>query len=170
MRILVLPLALLAIGTWPALAQDTTETQPAETTEDAAATDQGAGDQSADTEAAETEAAAVAPPAFNGSASGDVMGSALNTQVVCNIAGDSWTVQSDPGDAPGEDTNGDGNLVDISANAATGDIFLNVLAGGMYVTFQDSGAEFEGNTMRYSVIVSMAGSPDEQIDIQITCS
>lgn len=170
MRFLVLPLALLTLGPWSALAQDATETPSEAPAADEAAADQQSQDPAAQDQTAQEEAAAEAPPEFNGTASGNVMGASLSTQVVCDIAGSSWTVQSDPGAAPGEDTNGDGNLVDISANQASGDIYLNVLAGGMYVTFQDTGATFEGNQMRYSVTVSMAGSEDEKIDIQVTCS
>ena len=167
MRFPVLPLALLVLGSWSALAQDATETPAEETATGEAAADQATGedppqDEGAQDEGAQDQAAeAEAPPAFNGTASGNVMGASLSTPVVCTVAGGSWTVQSDPGATPGEDNNGDGNLVDISASEASGDIYLNVLAGGMYVTFQDSGATFEGNQMRYSVTVSMAGSEDE---------
>ena len=159
MQFLLLSLALLGLSTWSALAQDSTEA-PAES---------ATAEQPADGQPAE-ETAPPPPPEFNGSASGTVIGAPLNAQVVCTIQGDNWTVQSDPGETPNDDTDGDGNIVNITANQSSGTIALNVLAGGLFVSFQDTGARFEGNTMRYAITASITGGDDERIDIEVVCS
>jgi len=160
MRFLLLSVALLGLSAWPALAQDNPE----------APADEAAGEQAAESDPAEETTAPPPPPEFNGSASGTVIGAPLNARVVCTIQGDNWTVQSDPGETPNDDTDGDGNIVNITANQSSGTIALNVLAGGLFVSFQDTGARFEGNTMRYAITASITGGDDERIDIEVVCS
>ncbi|MEO1314736.1 MAG: hypothetical protein AAFV27_12805, partial [Pseudomonadota bacterium] len=155
----------LSLATGPVLAQDASEEDAGENeaveTPEAEAPAEG-------TEAAPAEGTegAAEEPDYNGVASGVFITSPLNVPVLCTGVGSSViNAKSDPGGAPGEDVNGDGTVVDVSATT-TGDIQMNMLAGGLSMNFNDSGAVVEGNTVRYAVTASITGGVDEKIELQ----
>lgn len=120
------------------------------------------------TPAATDEAAQT--PEFNGRAAGRFINADLDVPVLCTGMGTgTLTAQSDPGDTPGEDTNGDGTVVDITA-ANSGDISMNMLAGGISLSFADSSAVVDDTTIRYAITASITGGADERIDLTITCN
>ena len=128
---------------------------------------------SADTDpnaSAATDEEAAPTPEFNGRAAGRFINADLNVPVLCTGMGTgTLTAQSDPGDSPGEDTNGDNTVVDITA-ANSGDISMNMLAGGISLNFADTSAVVENDTIRYAITASITGGADERIDLTITCN
>ncbi len=155
MRFLILASALAALAAAPLAAQD-----------QAAAQD---GDQPAP--GAETAAPAQdtpAEPAYNGTASGTVSGAAFNVPVVCTgFPAGPATAKSDP-DTPGEDGNGDGVIVDVTAQA-DGQISMTLMAGGISFGFDDETATLDGNRLDYKVTISFVGGQDDTIQYSVVC-
>ncbi len=127
-------------------------------------------DPNATPQAEGTEAAAAEEPAFNGRATGRFIAADINVPVVCTgMNTGTLTAQSDPGDTPSEDTNGDGTVVNITA-ATSGQISMNMLAGDISLDFSDTVAKVEGNVIRYAITASITGGVDERIDLTINCN
>ncbi|MEM8787167.1 MAG: hypothetical protein AAGE76_02805 [Pseudomonadota bacterium] len=123
-----------------------------------------------DADAAEGEPAAAAPPPdYNGRVSGTVIDTTLNAQVVCTREGGTLLAQSDPGEDPRSDTNGDATIVDLRVIEDGGVIDVYLQAGSWLLTFDDTGAVVDGNRVSYAVTAAFMGSPDERIALDIEC-
>ncbi|MEM8871787.1 MAG: hypothetical protein AAGE38_15405 [Pseudomonadota bacterium] len=143
---------------------------PAEPEETAPAADADGADADGSAEPAGGEAAAVPEPDYNGQATGVFITAPLNVPVVCTGMGSAViNAKSDPSGAPGQDVNGDGTVVDVSATV-NGDIQMNMLAGGLSLNFNDTGAVVDGNTITYAITASITGGVDEKIDLRIVCN
>lgn len=136
----------------------------------AAAQEEAASDEPA--EGAETAAPEPQPepPAFNGTASGSVSGVRLNVPVVCTGFGDGGTVtvQSDPGENPAEDNNGDNVVVDLSATQA-GAITYSIMAGNALFSLSDDTAEVGPNSLSYAITMSYVSGGEDTIELTVTC-
>lgn len=110
------------------------------------------------------------PPEYNGTITGTTSGSSLNAQVVCEgfDGGGPVTIKSDPGDIPGQDLNGDGTIVDISASP-DGNISINLTNANSVFSMNDSTAELDGNTLRYQIEMTFAGGITETIEVTANC-
>lgn len=148
----VLPLlALLALAATPLPAQDTDDAGEAPEEDPAAA-----------------EAEAPPPPDYNGTAQGTLSGSAFSVPVVCTIGdGGTLTAQSDPG-GDGQDTNGDGTLVDVTASP-DGTIAMSLMANNISFDFDDDTALLEGRRLAYAVTIAFVGGGEDVIDYTVTC-
>lgn len=122
-------------------------------------------------QATTTEQAAPPPPDYNGSVSGTAAGSGFSIQVVCEgfAAGGAVTMQSDPGGTPGEDLNGDGQVVDISASP-DGSINLQLQANNSIFSLADTTAQISGNTLSYQITMTFSGGATEKIELTGTCN
>lgn len=153
MRILLTISTLATLAAAPLLAQDQT------TADDAPANGEETAAPATDTPA---------EPEWNGTASGTVSGVSFNVPVVCaGFPEGPATAQSDP-NTPGEDGNGDGVLVDVTAQT-TGDITMSLMAGGIAFGFDDDTATIEGNQLDYSVTISFVGGTDDTIEYSVVC-
>jgi|GEM_PF-3672759 len=136
------------------------------------ATDQTEGEQAEgdQTETETQEEAAPPPPDYNGSIRGTTAGSSLSAEVVCEGfgSGGSVTIKSDPGGAPGEDLNGDGVIVDISASD-NGSISLNVTNGNNVYALSDTSAEVGDTSLSYEITMSFSGGATETIQLNASC-
>lgn len=109
-------------------------------------------------------------PVFNGRARGRFIAADIDVPVVCTgMNSGTLTAQSDPGDTPSEDTNGDGTVVNITA-ATSGQISMSMLAGDISLDFSDTVATVERNVIRYAITASITGGADERIDLTIDCN
>ena len=110
------------------------------------------------TEEASTETAEPEPPEYNGSAYGSASGRPFNMEVVCEgfDADGPVTVKSDPGGAPGEDVNGDGNMLDVSATP-DGSISLQLLTGNNLFGMDDSTAQITAGVLTYKITMTFSG-------------
>lgn len=114
------------------------------------------------------EEAAPTEPEYNGQASGTVSGAGFSVPVVCaGLRGDGTvTATSDP-DGGGQDINGDGVIFDITAQRS-GQITMNLLAGGIAFAFDDDKAEINRRELTYAVTINF-GSSKERIEYRMTC-
>ncbi|MHA3977938.1 hypothetical protein ACW9UR_09670 [Halovulum sp. GXIMD14794] len=109
-----------------------------------------------------------AEPEWNGTASGTVSGVAFNVPVVCaGFPEGPATAKSDP-NTPGEDGNGDGVIIDVTAQPS-GDITMSLMAGGIAFGFDDDTATIDGNRLDYSVTISFVGGQDDTIEYSVVC-
>lgn len=110
------------------------------------------------------------PPAYNGNASGTVSGVSINVPVVCEGFGEGGpvTVQSDPQGDPGQDADGDGRMVDISATP-DGTIAISMLAGNSLFSLNDTSAEVGPNTLSYAITMSFVGGGEDRVEVSVTC-
>lgn len=107
-----------------------------------------------------------------GVATAEMNGRSVSVPVQCTGFEQVGTVRvrSDPGAGAGVDGNGDGMVVDVTANRSTGTITLDLVADNASYSFATKGAEVLDNGLTFEVTMYYSGGTTERFTLTVNCN